>query len=609
MTMLNRYLVIAAALLLLLAGGSAVAAQSGTDGEAVWTARYWNNLDQSGEPAVIRTENVIDHDWGAGSPAPAISPDRFSARWTASVPFSQGTYRFTAVSDDGIRVWLDDEQIIDNWTLHSASTDVTTRTLASGTYEIVVEYFENTGDARAYFSWQAIDETDEEGCGATYTVQPGDWPYRIARLCGTSLEALLAANPSIADGRTIYPGQVLTIPAPDIAPSVSLIPGSGPVGADIQLAAVGFPPNAPVTIGIGRAQSEPVASLNAVSNESGTVNTTIILPPNAAVGEQWVVLVSSGQQSALSSAFTVTAGEGDVTATPQVNLNFRPAPTLNSTPVAVVPAGTVVPVLGRDAASDWLLVAYNGQNGWIAAWLADVSGSLGDVPLAGDVGAFPRDDEAIVILRPGPGSRVTSPLRIEGMAGPAQHQELEVRLLLDDGSTLAQVPISIEAPLGQHGSFDVGLPFTISGERQAFLQVLNLSARDGAITHLSSVGITLASSGAEEIVAAGEQPARVTIYQPAPQQSVSGGLVSVSGFGLASFEQNLVVEVQDASGRVVGSEPVTVESTELGQPGPFSVDVTYSVPSSGPGRIIVRDPSAAFGGDVYVTSVEVTLAP
>jgi hypothetical protein len=195
------------------------------------------------------------------------------------------------------------------------------------------------------------------------------------------------------------------------------------------------------------------------------------------------------------------------------------------------------------------------------------------------------------------------------MAGPAQHQELEVRLLLDDGSTLVQVPISIDAPLGQHGSFDVGLPFTISGERQAFLQVLNLSARDGAITHLSSVGITLASSGAEEIVAAGEQPARVTIYQPAPQQSVSGGLVSVSGFGLASFEQNLVVEVQDASGRVVGSEPVTVESTELGQPGPFSVDVTYSVPSSGPGRIIVRDPSAAFGGDVYVTSVEVTLAP
>ena len=607
--MLNRYLVVIAALLLLLAGSSAVAAQTSTAGEALWTARYWDNLDQSGEPAVVRTENVIDHDWGAGSPAPAISPDRFSARWTASVPFAQGVYRFTAVSDDGIRVWLDGEPIVDNWTLRSAATDVTTRSLAAATYEIVVEYFENTGDARAYFSWQQIDQTGEEACGAVYTVQPGDWLYRIARLCGTSLEALRAANPGIADGRTIYPGQLLTIPAPGIAPSVSLAPGSGPVGTEIQVSAVGFPPNAPLTIGFGLAQSEPVTSASAVTNEAGTASTTVILSPNAAVGEQWVAVVSAGVQSALSGAFTVTAGDGDVTATPQVNLNFRPAPTVNSTPVAVVPAGATVPVLGRDSSSYSLLVAYGGQNGWIAAWLADVAGSLGEVPLAGDVGAFPRDDETIVILRPGPGSRLTSPLRLDGIAGPAQHQELEVRLLFDDGSTLAQTTARIDAPLGQRGPYAVELPFTVNGERQAFLQVLTRSARDGGITHLGSVGITLANTGPEQIVATSAGPARITVYQPAPQQTVSGGVVSVSGYGLASFEQNLVVEVQDASGRVVGSTPVTVQSTALGEPGPFSADVAYSVPSSGPGRILVRDPSAAFGGNVYVTSVEVTLAP
>jgi NTP pyrophosphatase (non-canonical NTP hydrolase)/phage tail protein X len=97
----------------------------------------------------------------------------------------------------------------------------------------------------------------------------------------------------------------------------------------------------------------------------------------------------------------------DVTATTHFNLNFRPVPSVNSTPMDVIPAGTTVDVNGRNLAGDWLFVTYDGRQGWIAGWLTAVSGDLADVPPipADDPVTFPpRDQEAIVIEEPGPGS-------------------------------------------------------------------------------------------------------------------------------------------------------------------------------------------------------------
>jgi hypothetical protein len=54
---------------------------------------------------------------------------------------------------------------------------------------------------------------------------------------------------------------------------------------------------------------------------------------------------------------------------------------------------------------------------------------------------------------------------------------------------------------------------------------------------------------------------------------------------------------------------VILQRVEPGLPGPFSADIAYSTGSSGPGRIIVRDISPAFGGDVHLTSVEIELQP
>ncbi len=221
-----------------------------------------------------------------------------------------------------------------------------------------------------------------------------------------------------------------------------------------------------------------------------------------------------------------------------------------------------------------------------------------------------QPEEAILIREPGPGSRIVNGvLRVAGEADPTFEQNLVIRLLLVDGTELALLPTTIQADIGARGSFAVEVPFAVSGEQQAFVQVYATSARDGGVTHLSSVGLTLADSGDEQIVLVEAHPERIQISQPALGDTISGGMVTVAGTALASFEQTLVVEVLDEAGEVLNSQPIIVAAPDLGQPGPFSLELAYEVATAMPGRIVVRDPSPAFGGDVHLASVEVRLEP
>lgn len=124
--------------------------------DARWQATYWNNRNLSGEPALIRQETSLDHEWGDDSPHESVDTDDFSARWTRNINFSAGTYRFTASTDDGMRVWVDNNQIIDVWydsQAHAVSADLF---LTSGDHHVRVEYYEAGGQALAKLEWSLI---------------------------------------------------------------------------------------------------------------------------------------------------------------------------------------------------------------------------------------------------------------------------------------------------------------------------------------------------------------------------------------------------------------------------------------------------------------------
>ncbi len=121
--------------------------------DPTWQAAYWNNTFLSGSPVLQRSEAALDYDWGNGSPDAAVNPDRFSARWSRYIDVTPGVYRFTATSDDGIRIWIDNDLIIDQWNDHSPRTFTADKNLASGHHLVVVEFYENGGGAVARVSF------------------------------------------------------------------------------------------------------------------------------------------------------------------------------------------------------------------------------------------------------------------------------------------------------------------------------------------------------------------------------------------------------------------------------------------------------------------------
>ncbi|RPJ25024.1 MAG: hypothetical protein EHM35_15880, partial [Planctomycetaceae bacterium] len=105
--------------------------------------------------ALRRTDSLVDFDWGDGSPGEGVPADGFSVRWTGSFQLPQdGKYTFYAVSDDGIRLWVDDNLVIDNWTDHGQTENEAQMDLwGRGPHFIRMEYYENTGQSVAKLLW------------------------------------------------------------------------------------------------------------------------------------------------------------------------------------------------------------------------------------------------------------------------------------------------------------------------------------------------------------------------------------------------------------------------------------------------------------------------
>ena len=123
-------------------------------------AEYFNNVTLSGQPVLTRCEDAIDHDWGTGSPAPEVNADSFSASWTRDVDLTPGTYTFTATTDDGIRINVDGNALIDQWHEQAPTTyTVHGVHIADGTHHLRVEYYEDGNTAVAQVGWQ-LDEAD-----------------------------------------------------------------------------------------------------------------------------------------------------------------------------------------------------------------------------------------------------------------------------------------------------------------------------------------------------------------------------------------------------------------------------------------------------------------
>ncbi|WP_441656234.1 PA14 domain-containing protein [Fibrella arboris] len=157
--------------------------------------QYYNNKTLTAPSVMSRTDAVIDFDWGNGSPGSGVNVDNFSVRWTGQVEAPvTGNYVFTTIADDGVRLWVNDVQVINDWNDHApTTTNSNSMALVAGQkYNIRMEYYESAVGAVARLRW-------------TYPGQAQQTIPQIRLYPASGSARLAVADESVIQQSTVYP--------------------------------------------------------------------------------------------------------------------------------------------------------------------------------------------------------------------------------------------------------------------------------------------------------------------------------------------------------------------------------------------------------------------
>jgi hypothetical protein len=124
--------------------------------EARWYTEFFANRTLSGTAVATRWDSRIDFNWGAGAPAAGVPADDFSARWTRTEYFDSGTYRFYARADDGFRLWVGSNVLIDSWVDQQGGWITRDVFINAGNYQVRAEYYEHQGGALVTLNWERV---------------------------------------------------------------------------------------------------------------------------------------------------------------------------------------------------------------------------------------------------------------------------------------------------------------------------------------------------------------------------------------------------------------------------------------------------------------------
>ncbi len=190
-------------------------------------------------PLLVRTDPVIAFDWGVGSPDPAIPADGFSARWTGylTAPYSE-TFTFVVPSDNGVRVWLNNELVLDKWTpldlsgWHSFTIPLT----AHQAVPIKVEYAELYGGATITLFW--FSNTLPWETVGPERVATGPGVNRVPQVADPGPQLTVRGRPVTLGIAASDPDfNPLTYSATGLPAGLSIHPATGLISGTVSLAA------------------------------------------------------------------------------------------------------------------------------------------------------------------------------------------------------------------------------------------------------------------------------------------------------------------------------------------------------------------------------------
>ena len=366
------YFVVALSLFLLLLAPASLQAD-----DDQWTAKYWNNTELKGDPVLERKESKINYDWERDAPNSAVNRDEFSVRWERDVDFDEGTYQFTATMDDGMRVWVDDNKIINSWINGRDRTITANVYLTKGEHEIKVEYYEDQGTARAEFDWERV---------YVEAAPISNWRGEYFNNDSLSGSPVLVRDDAAVDfdWGTDAPAGNVNGDFFSVRWSRSLNFGAGThyftVTADdgVRLWVNG-------QLLIDQWQPQAATTYTGQITFAGATMANVVMEYFEQAGLAVARLgVSQTAVSTLSPATPqLPTLEGQTAVMTEArHLNVRSGPGLDFEPITALSQGDVVELLGRDAFTVWIKVRLaNGVTGWVSGRFLTSSIPLNQLPI------------------------------------------------------------------------------------------------------------------------------------------------------------------------------------------------------------------------------------
>lgn len=119
-------------------------------------AEYFKNKNLEGKPALTKIDKQINFNFGIGSPFPDFPKDNFSIRWSGKLKAPKtGDFLIDVKSDDGVRLFINDTLVIDDWNDHGAETSsYKIHFVKNMLYNIKLEYYEHLGSAIVKMGWR-----------------------------------------------------------------------------------------------------------------------------------------------------------------------------------------------------------------------------------------------------------------------------------------------------------------------------------------------------------------------------------------------------------------------------------------------------------------------
>ena len=143
-----------------------------TNGQPGLDAEYFANTSLAGSPSFIEVDPNINFNWNGGSPGGTIPSNNWSAQWVGNitVPTAVGNVTLAALSDDGVRVWIDGQLCIGNWGLNNSVTTESSTVLTAGqTHQLKVQYVQFGRNDLISLEWRGASSSK------SFWIPPGNW--------------------------------------------------------------------------------------------------------------------------------------------------------------------------------------------------------------------------------------------------------------------------------------------------------------------------------------------------------------------------------------------------------------------------------------------------